>query len=285
MSKLLLNYTDTYTDFNNKEISDFILYNCGVEYCDPGWTYGPKRRDYHFIHFVKEGCGTLEIGEHKFHVHKNQCFIVPKGYVSVYTADQQNPWEYSWVGFLGIQSDRYVEYLLNNGTFVFDISDATSYEKEIRKIINLPHNSLASALKVSGITYSIFGSLMDELNPVQIKTHNSVATLAKRYIDLNYSDAIKVRDVANFLGVNVNYLSDAFKKETGKSPKQYLINLRIKKSQNLLATTENSIIVVANSVGFKDSLAFSKMFKAKTNYSPTAYRKNFTEKMTKGNTL
>lgn len=285
MSKLLLNYTDTYTDFNNKEISDFILYNCGVEYCDPGWTYGPKRRDYHFIHFVKEGCGTLEIGEHKFHVHKNQCFIVPKGYVSVYTADQQNPWEYSWVGFLGIQSDRYVEYLLNNGTFVFDISDATSYEKEIRKIINLPHNSLASALKVSGITYSIFVSLMDELNPVQIKTHNSVATLAKRYIDLNYSDAIKVRDVANFLGVNVNYLSDAFKKETGKSPKQYLINLRIKKSQNLLATTENSIIVVANSVGFKDSLAFSKMFKAKTNYSPTAYRKNFTEKMTKGNTL
>ncbi|KRL89010.1 AraC family transcriptional regulator [Lactobacillus kalixensis] len=285
MSKLLLNYTDTYTDFNNKEISDFILYNCGVEYCDPGWTYGPKRRDYHFIHFVKEGCGTLEIGEHKFHVHKNQCFIVPKGYVSVYTADQQNPWEYSWVGFLGIQSDRYVEYLLNNGTFVFDISDATSYEKEIRKIINLPHNSLASALKVSGITYSIFGSLMDELNPVQIKTHNSVATLAKRYIDLNYSDAIKVRDVANFLGVNVNYLSDAFKKETGKSPKQYLNNLRIKKSQNLLATTENSIIVVANSVGFKDSLAFSKMFKAKTNYSPTAYRKNFTEKMTKGNTL
>lgn len=285
MSKLLLNYTDTYTDFNNKEISDFILYNCGVEYCDPGWTYGPKRRDYHFIHFVKEGCGTLEIGEHKFHVHKNQCFIVPKGYVSVYTADQQNPWEYSWVGFLGIQSDRYVEYLLNNGTFVFDISDATSYEKEIRKIINLPHNSLASALKVSGITYSIFGSLMDELNPVQIKTHNSVATIAKRYIDLNYSDAIKVRDVANFLGVNVNYLSDAFKKETGKSPKQYLNNLRIKKSQNLLATTENSIIVVANSVGFKDSLAFSKMFKAKTNYSPTAYRKNFTEKMTKGNTL
>ena len=285
MSKLLLNYTDTYTDFNNKEISDFILYNCGVEYCDPGWTYGPKRRDYHFIHFVKEGCGTLEIGEHKFHVHKNQCFIVPKGYVSVYTADQQNPWEYSWVGFLGIQSDRYVEYLLNNGTFVFDISDATSYEKGIRKIINLPHNSLASALKVSGITYSIFGSLMDELNPVQIKTHNSVATLAKRYIDLNYSDAIKVRDVANFLGVNVNYLSDAFKKETGKSPKQYLNNLRIKKSQNLLATTENSIIVVANSVGFKDSLAFSKMFKAKTNYSPTAYRKNFTEKMTKGNTL
>ncbi|WP_367396613.1 AraC family ligand binding domain-containing protein [Lactobacillus helveticus] len=50
-----------------------MLYNCGVEYCNPGWSYGPKRREYHFIHFVKEGKGTLTIEGHTFHIHKNQC--------------------------------------------------------------------------------------------------------------------------------------------------------------------------------------------------------------------
>lgn len=91
MSKFLLNYTDTYTDFYNKVISDFILYNCGVEYCNPGWSYAPKRREYHFIHFVKEGKGTLTIEGHTFHIHKNQCFIVPAGKVSLYAADKKDP--------------------------------------------------------------------------------------------------------------------------------------------------------------------------------------------------
>ncbi|WP_338934829.1 helix-turn-helix transcriptional regulator [Lactobacillus helveticus] len=43
-------------------------------------------------------------------------------------------------------------------------------------------------------------------------------------MDLNYYDAIKIKDIANFLNVNVNYLSSAFKEEFNLSPKQYLMN-------------------------------------------------------------
>lgn len=272
MSKFLLNYTDTYTDFDNKIISDFILYNCGVEYCDSGWSYGPKRREYNFIHFVKDGKGVLQIEGRKFHIHKNQCFIVPAGYVSTYTADKNDPWKYSWIGFLGIQSERYVKQLINKG-FVLNIKDAKKYEKQIRKIINLPANSLASQLKMTGFTYDIFGSLIDEIDASEVTINDSVATLAKRYMDLNYYDAIKISEVAKFLNVNSNYLSDTFKEEYKISPKQYLIELKIKKARKLLSSTHNSIKIVANSVGFNDPLAFSKLFKSHTGYSPSDYRK------------
>lgn len=272
MSKFILNYTDTYTDFNNKTISDFILYNCGIEYCDAGWSYGPKRRDYHFIHFVKEGKGVLKIEGHEFNIHKNQCFVVPAGEVSKYTADKKDPWKYSWIGFLGIQSSRYVQQLINDNCFVFDIKNAEKYEEWIQSIMNLPHNSLASSLKTAGVTYQIFGSLMDEVNPQEELAHISIATASKRYMELNYFDAIRIKDVADFLGVNVNYLSDCFKKELGLTPKQYLTNLKMKKSKKLLITTNSSIMVIANSVGFSDPLAFSKIFKKNTGSSPKKFR-------------
>ena len=272
MSKYLANYTDTYTDFNNKIISDFILYNCGIEYCDPGWSYGPKRREYHFIHFVKDGKGTLEIEGHVFHIHKNQCFIVPANEVSLYYADKNNPWKYCWVGFLGIQSSRYVEQLVHEGNFVLNIDDAEKYERKIKNIIDLPSNSLASALKITGITYNILGNLIEEVNPANVQTNDPIAMLAKRYMDLNYYDSIQIKDVANFLNINVNYLSTAFKKEFGISPKQYLMELKIKKAERLLSTSSNSIKIIANSVGFIDALAFSKAFKKHTGYSPKTFR-------------
>lgn len=272
MSKYLANYTDTYTDFNNKIISDFILYNCGVEYCDPGWSYGPKRREYHFIHFVKDGKGTLEIEGHTFHIHKNQCFIVPANEVSLYYADKNDPWKYSWIGFLGIQSSRYVEQLVHDGKFVLDIADAEKYESKIKNIISLPSNSLASALKITGITYNILGTLIGEISPSNVQTNDSIAMRAKRYMDLNYFDSIQIKDIANFLNINVNYLSTVFKKEFDVSPKQYLMELKIKKAEKLLSTSSNSIKIIANSVGFTDALAFSKVFKNHTGYSPKKFR-------------
>ena len=65
-------YTDKLTDRTKKSISDFVFYNCGIEQCKPGQFYGPKRRDYHFIHFVVRGEGTLEIQNRTYPIRQNQ---------------------------------------------------------------------------------------------------------------------------------------------------------------------------------------------------------------------
>ena len=129
-----------------------------------------------------------------------------------YAADKKDPWKYSWISFLGIESGRYVQQLISNKNFVIDIKNVANYEQQIRRIISLKHNSLASALKMTGITYQLFGNLIEEVNDFEnVKSTNSLATRAKRYMDLNYYDSIKIKDIADFLNVNVNYLSSAFK--------------------------------------------------------------------------
>jgi AraC-like DNA-binding protein len=59
----------------------------------------------------------------------------------------------------------------------------------------------------------------------------------------------------------------------GVSPKDYMLEYRMKKAVEFLADESLSIGNIAYSVGYKDPLTFSKMFKVKMGVSPTEYRK------------
>ena len=44
---------------NNIELS---IFNCGLERCAPGQTWGPGIRDHYLIHLVVSGKGIFEVG-------------------------------------------------------------------------------------------------------------------------------------------------------------------------------------------------------------------------------
>ena len=66
-----------------------------------------------------------------------------------------------------------------------------------------------------------------------------------------------------------------FKKETGLSPKQYLINLRIAKSEWYMKHSNLNISQIAENVGYVDALYFSRVFKKKNGISPKYYINKF----------
>ncbi|MFC6202734.1 AraC family transcriptional regulator [Lactiplantibacillus nangangensis] len=269
-------YTDKFTDFSKKSISDFILYNSGIEACQPRYSYGPKRRDYHFIHFVTEGKGQLEIEGQTLEVHENQLFIVPANTVSTYTADEKAPWKYAWIGFTGIESLNLVQTLrqASPNNYVMDCADSNFYEERIERILELSQNTLAAYFKINGIMYDIVGNLLGEhgIN-VAANYDGSVSAQAMRYMEHHYHDDIQISDIAYSLGIHPNYLSAMFKQEIGVSPKTYLTSLKLNKAKKLLTESDDPINVIAGSVGFTDALSFSKFFKKGLGCAPTAYRK------------
>ena len=72
--------------------------------------------------------------------------------------------------------------------------------------------------------------------------------------------------------LNKNYIRTLFSQYLGISPKQYIQKLRMQRAEFLLFSTDESISVVASSVGYNDALLFSKMFKRFYGISPTKYR-------------
>jgi YesN/AraC family two-component response regulator len=84
----------------------------------------------------------------------------------------------------------------------------------------------------------------------------------------HYSEAISLESLSKSAYLSPVYLSKIFKEETGDSPINYLINMRLNKAKELLEEGDLSIKTIAKSVGYNDAYYFSKLFKKHFGVSP-----------------
>ena len=70
----------------------------GHQVCPAGHRFGPAIRDCFLLHFVIRGKGTLRTEEGEFSLEEGEGFLIFPEEVTTYTADEENPWEYFWVG-------------------------------------------------------------------------------------------------------------------------------------------------------------------------------------------
>jgi len=115
----------------------------------------------------------------------------------------------------------------------------------------------------------------------KIANHNtldSLDDLLNAYFesdDLLVKGLPTVQYVADQLNISPNYLSGLLKVLTGQSTQQHIHNKLIDKAKERLSNNNLSISEIAYQLGFEHSQSFNKLFKKKTNLSPTAYRNSF----------
>ncbi len=95
---------------------------------------------------------------------------------------------------------------------------------------------------------------------------------AIQFICANYKNNIKLSDVAAIVHLNASYFSSLFKKEVGVTFIDFLLDLRIEESKNLLVNTADSVLDIAVSLGFTSQSYFARAFKKKTGKPPKKYR-------------
>ena len=81
--------------------------------------------------------------------------------------------------------------------------------------------------------------------------------------------------LAEQLNVSPDYLSGLLKSLTGMTTQQHIHQKIIEKAKLQLSTTSISVSEIAYQLGFEHSQSFNKLFKAKTNVSPLAFRTSF----------
>ena len=274
-----------YADFralrhlNHKNIELYLI-SCGDEPCEPGHSYGPGSRDKYLIHFILSGKGTFSTGGRTWQLHSNQAFIIYPGQEISYKADEEDPWEYIWVGFHGTLVDSYLESAgININTGVIDIPEDSVIPSIIRRILNakeltypneLLRQSYLLALLATLISYNDEPSNDDEniyCYPQMVYTEE-----AMHYISKEYMYDISVVDIADKIGITRSYLAKCFNNTIKMSPKQYIIKFRMEKACELLKTTNLNITETGESVGYTNSLTFSKAFKNYYGISPIEWR-------------
>ena len=93
--------------------------------------------------------------------------------------------------------------------------------------------------------------------------------------DLAEKGLPSVQSIAEALNVSPNYLSGLLKVLTGQSTQQHIHDKLIEKAKEKLSTTDLSVTEIAYELGFGHPQSFSKLFKTKTNLSPSEFRQSF----------
>lgn len=93
------------------------------------------------------------------------------------------------------------------------------------------------------------------------------------FLQENYNHPLTLQEVAGRFNLSDSYLSNLIRKKTGKGFVEHLVELRVRKAQELLGTTNDSIESIANQVGYSDYYYFNKVYKKATGISPAQYRK------------
>jgi AraC-like DNA-binding protein len=84
-----------------------------------------------------------------------------------------------------------------------------------------------------------------------------------------------VQHMADLLHVSPKYLSSLLRLHTGQNTQHYLHEKLIERAKERLSTTELSVGEIAYELGFEHVQSFSRLFKAKTQLSPVAFKELF----------
>lgn len=94
-----------------------------------------------------------------------------------------------------------------------------------------------------------------------------------QFINRNYGDKLSLKKLADNIALSEFYFSRLFKKETGFTPHEYIMNTRITKAKIFLKSSNKTVKEVAFCCGFSSESAFVNSFKKHTGMTPGEFRR------------
>lgn len=260
----------------NDDGFDITVYQCGMEKCKKSHSYGPAIRDHYLVHFVLEGSGIFYVDGKSYRIKKNQGFLICPSVVTYYEADKEEPWIYTWVGFKGIKAEKYLKLAnLDQENPVFECAEIAFVQECFENMRKSTELKYGRELRLQGLLIMFLSELIEEAGKNVIISSNYKEMYIKKslqFVETNYSSKISISEMAKSVGLNKNYFSTFFRENIGVTPQQYIIKYRINKACELMSNLGLTIGDISRSVGYDDTLGFSKIFKKEKGISPKRYR-------------
>jgi AraC-like DNA-binding protein len=98
---------------------------------------------------------------------------------------------------------------------------------------------------------------------------------ALAYINSHYGEHLQIQDVAAYTGLSRSYFTRLFRSETGQSPYDYILHVRVKYAKACLTGTLKPVAAIARECGFVNTSHFVKTFREMTGQTPMAFRNYF----------
>jgi AraC-like DNA-binding protein len=254
----------------------------------------PITLDFYKISFVRNFNGYIQIGDTRFYGENGVLHFVEP--TQIYTCNSTNPWE----GYeILIHPDIFKNHFSHKEISTYDFF---SYEVNETLLLNKEEENLVDNLLE--MTWNEFHKNKDNFSiPIilsyistllnhserfyarQFETRKKLSNqLSSDFLNALKSYYIKSKDdiiqqpsvqyFADKLNITPNYLSDTVKHQYGKSALTIIHDFVIEEAKRQLKTSNKTVSDISYHLGFEYPNYFSRLFKRKTNMSPSEYRKS-----------
>ena len=261
-----------------KIFGDVSLLQIGRRYCDEDEIIYPHtHQDYFELTIVTGGEGTVYSNGESFFVKSGDCHLSIPCDIHEIRANKNSKLEYDYfsfklaIGELRTELGKISRKLFGQNSRVF--TDP--------KIANLIANAISEFSSEKPYSNEILQNIFNQITIYLIRDFNDVEHQTSKfseneilcyqimnYIDTHIYSIQNLESIAPRFNYNYSYLSNLFKKTTGKKLSDYFQSRKLETAKVLILEKKYKVSEIASMLGYSSPFSFSKAFKQKYGFSP-----------------
>jgi AraC-like DNA-binding protein/ABC-type Fe3+-hydroxamate transport system substrate-binding protein len=264
--------------------------------CNDGWMMEKRIIDHYVLITVAEGRGQIGIDGRKRTLFKGKAFLLSPG--SLLEMEMASGWQDSLVFYeIAFSIWQIGEHSRLSSTSIADPAFGVGFscDEEIlaepfskllrlveeihaRETISTLNPNPIERIKTNGRLQGMIAFVLESCMSSDKAVGNGGGKDSRRaversiaYLRESYTKDIGITEMAGEAGVGRSQYTRLFRELTGKSPVAFMIDLRIERAKELLATSGGKLREVAKLSGFHDEYYFNRRFKQSVGLSPKQY--------------
>lgn len=250
------------------------------------WSYYESAIPYSMIRFIQKGRAIFEIDDTTYSLEENDIVYIPQGSRLVCSA-LTDDFTFTSVRFTAAVPlrDREVwsDILGFDAKVKCDDPQVADYFRRMVKEKDSAGKGKYFLLR--GYLELIVGYMINRTDaapasrpqkPIAVKVHNkhdNRVEIILNYMMNHFQTTIGIEQMSAMVNISPSSLRRLFKQHTGKSPSEFMTELKMVVAARKLLETDERISDIAYYVGIEDPNYFSRMFKRHFGVTPFSYRK------------
>lgn len=244
----------------------------GHYYYEPNYHLNRNSYDSFLLMYITSGECTIVTSNKQYLASSGQLVFIDCYQAHEYSSDKG--WECLWLHFDGPLAREYYNTITATSGPVLCLPNSYSIEREMKKILNIfTENQIVKEPLISGYITEILTELLVSISDNNaISGHSDIIDSVTSYINEHPEEYLSLNRLASLANLSPYYFARTFKKETGKTPHEYVMSSRINSAKFYLKTSKLSIEEVGLSLGFPTASSFCASFRKHIGISPLKYR-------------